>query len=217
MNLSSAENDFNEDNASNNEEDGDNDYITVAERINNIDPQSNPDSYKFKIGTNAEPVDEIQLLTQSVNGTRLFESLRNYIYCLATDKTTVTTSRTFTEDYCNNVANKAIEILSNFPLKTAFAEKVLSFFSDIDRKTKWPTGFIEFVEEGRKVPPDSWKKNHGYIDNDGVQIGARTESLATWHFLGQTIVSTQMDAKSVTNGTVPCLVYTYDSQHVQTS
>ena len=190
MSLSSADNDFDEENASNasnNEEDGDNDsmandYTTVAERINKIDPQSNPKFYKVKIGTNAEPVDEIQLLTQSVNGTRLFESLRNYIYCLATDKTTVTTSRTFTEDYCNNVANKAIEILSNFPLKTAFAEKVLSFFSDIDRKTKWPTGFIEFVEEGRKVPPDSWKKNHGYIDNDGAQIGARTESLATWNF-----------------------------------
>ena len=204
MNLSSADNDFDEEtasNASNNEEDGDNDYITVAERINNIDPQSNPDSYKFKIGTNAEPVDEIQLLTQSVNGTRLFELLRNYVYCLATEKTTGNTSRTYTEDYCNNVANKAHEIPRNFPLNTAFAEKVLSFFSDIDRNTMRPIGFIEFVDEGRKVPFDSWKKNHGYVDNDGVQIEARTESWATWHLWGQTITSTHKDAKSIINGT----------------
>ena len=66
MNLSSADSEFDEDNASNTKDDGDNDYTTndretetVAEGINNIDPQSHPDSYKFKIGTNAEPVDKI--------------------------------------------------------------------------------------------------------------------------------------------------------------
>ena len=130
----------------------------------------------------------------------MFELLRNFVYCLATEKTTVNTAQTFTDDYCNNVADKAYGILNNFPLNTAFAEKVLSFFSDIDRNTRWPIGFKELVGEERKAPLDSWKKNHGYIDSDGLQIGARTESLATWHMWGQTIASTQRDAKGVING-----------------